>query len=163
MRGGRVPCGVSYLPQSWGVGVEKPRCSLKKFLEKIKGCNNLHIAWYTCTMSLYIPHLEDAIRRLHDGEDYEDVYRDLPKPSGIKTPVRRRTNILTATDKARLKEYASIARHYRSSMSPSHPVTKSVREYEAFVQDLYDRGASIPEMADAANVSYNAMKKRVKP
>lgn len=114
-------------------------------------------------MSLYIPILEDAVQRLRDGDNYDDVYKDLPKPPGVKSAVRRRTNILTSADKDRLQQYASIARNYRPSMNRNHPVTKTVREYESFVQDLYARGASIPEMADAAGVSYNAMKKRVKP
>ena len=61
-------------------------------------------------MSLYIPILEGAVQRLRDGDDYDDVYRDLPKPAGVKSPVRRRTNILTPTDKDRLREYASIVR-----------------------------------------------------
>jgi hypothetical protein len=114
-------------------------------------------------MSVYIPILEDAVQRLRNGEDYADVYGDLPKPPGAKTPVRRRTNVLTQADKDRLKQYASIVRKYRPTMSANHPITKTVQEYEAFVQDLYARGASIPEMADAAELSYNAMKKRVKP
>lgn len=114
-------------------------------------------------MSLYIPILEDAVQRLRGGEDYADVYGDLPKPPGVKSPVRRRTNVLTADDRDRLKEYASIVVHYRSTMSANHPIAKTVREYETFAKDLYARGASIPEMADAAGVTYNAMKKRVKP
>lgn len=69
---------------------------------------------------------------------------------------------LTTVEFTRIRELAPSARKYRATMKPGHASAKANRELTELCARLHheDR-VTIGELADAANVSYRAMARRV--
>lgn len=69
---------------------------------------------------------------------------------------------LTAAEASRISTLAPSARKYRATMKPGHASAKSNRELtELCVRLHHEERVTIGDLADAANVSYRAMARRV--
>jgi hypothetical protein len=79
----------------------------------------------------------------------------------FSSPRRSRMGIAQATA-ARLAELAPVARRHRPRTSPTNPARVANESLTRLTRELYSRGASIPELAEAAGVTYRAMRRRVR-
>lgn len=95
------------------------------------------------------------------------AYTDLPTTPipTLQTPAstpKKPRRPLTPAEATRIKELAPSARKYRATMKPGHASAKSNRELtELCVRLHHDERVTIADLADAANVSYRAMARRV--
>lgn len=69
--------------------------------------------------------------------------------------------MLTPYARSRINELAPVARRYRSGMSEMSAPAQANMELTIVCRSSYTSGVSIRELALAAGVSYNAMKRRV--
>jgi len=72
-----------------------------------------------------------------------------------------RSPIMTPDERRKIKELAPIARRYRARANPSGIFARANDELTVITQDLYSRGASVRELAQAAGVTYRAMARRL--
>lgn len=77
------------------------------------------------------------------------------------SPRRVRVGI-DATRREKIAELAPLARRHRPRTSPRNPARLANESLTRITRDLYGSGASIPELAEAAGVTYRAMHRRVK-
>lgn len=87
----------------------------------------------------------------------------IPQPVD-KTYVPKKTPSpgISAVERARIAELAPLARKYRSKLPDTHASTRANYELTAMCMDLYARHVTIQELADAADVTYRAMYRRIK-
>jgi len=62
----------------------------------------------------------------------------------------------------KIAELAPVARRHRPRTSPTNPARVANESLTRLTRELYSRGASIPELAEAAGVTYRAMRRRVR-
>lgn len=72
-----------------------------------------------------------------------------------------RSPIMTPDERRKIKELAPIARRYRARANPSGIFARANDELTVITLDLYSRGASVRELAQAAGVTYRAMARRL--
>lgn len=68
---------------------------------------------------------------------------------------------MSQDEKRKIRELAPVARRYRARANPSGVFARANDDLTAIAVDLYNRGASIRELAVAAGVTYRAMARRV--
>jgi lambda repressor-like predicted transcriptional regulator len=72
-----------------------------------------------------------------------------------------RSPIMTPDERRKIKELAPYARRYRARANPNGIFARANDELTAISLDLYSRGASVRELAQAAGVTYRAMARRL--
>ena len=70
---------------------------------------------------------------------------------------------ISPDDSRRIAELAPLARRYRARANPDGAYALANEELTQLCCSLYDQGVSIRELAHAADVTYKAMERRVKP
>lgn len=68
---------------------------------------------------------------------------------------------LPADAVADIRSLAPLARRHRPRTSPGNRYRVANEDLTRLARGLYSRGASIPELAEAAGVTYRAMYRRV--
>ncbi|URP22149.1 DNA binding protein [Microbacterium phage Big4] len=95
------------------------------------------------------------------------VYTDLPTTpiptlQTAATRPKKPRRPLTAPEASRIAQLAPSARKYRATMKPGHASAKANREMTELCARLHHiERVTIGDLADAANVSYRAMARRV--
>lgn len=84
-----------------------------------------------------------------------------PLTRRFSSPRRSRSGIDSST-REKISTLAPLARRHRPRTSPRNPARLANESLTRLTRDLYGRGASIPELAEAAGVTYRAMRRRVK-
>ncbi len=79
----------------------------------------------------------------------------------FSAPRRRRVG-LSPDVVSRIAELAPLARRHRPRTSPGNPARIANENLTRLTRELYSSGASIPELAEAAGVTYRAMYRRVR-
>lgn len=79
----------------------------------------------------------------------------------FSSPRRSRRGIAPATA-AKIAELAPVARRHRPRTTLTNPARVANESLTRLTRELYSRGASIPELAEAAGVTYRAMRRRVR-
>ena len=79
----------------------------------------------------------------------------------FSTPRRRRIG-LPADTVQEIKALAPLARRHRPRTSPGNRYRVANEDLTRLTRELYSSGASIPELAEAAGVTYRAMYRRVR-
>lgn len=91
-----------------------------------------------------------------------------PDPNSASRPVRpfsaprRRRTGLSPDVAAQIATLAPLARRHRPRTSPGNPARVANEKLTRLTRELYSSGASIPELAEAAGVTYRAMYRRVR-
>lgn len=80
----------------------------------------------------------------------------------FSSPRRSRRLGLDSSTREKISSLAPLARRHRPRTSPRNPARLANESLTRITRDLYDRGASIPELAEAAGVTYRAMSRRVR-
>jgi hypothetical protein len=70
--------------------------------------------------------------------------------------------VLTEAERREIRDLAPVARRYRANSNPHGSIAVSNRRLTEICVTAHRRGASIPELAAAAGVTYKAMERRVK-
>lgn len=86
---------------------------------------------------------------------------DAPLRRTFSTPRRRRIGLSDDTV-AEIRTLAPLARRHRPRTSPGNRYRVANEDLTRLTRSLYSRGASIPELAEAAGVTYRAMYRRVR-
>ena len=68
---------------------------------------------------------------------------------------------LSSAARERIAEISPIARRYRAGTNPDGPHARANAELTMICRSEAERGVSIRELADAANVTYSAMRRRL--
>jgi len=76
-------------------------------------------------------------------------------------PVKPASPGITPLDRAKIEALAPIARKYRSGMSPMHAAALANSDLTDICKRLNDANVSVRELAEAADVTYRAMAKRL--
>jgi hypothetical protein len=80
----------------------------------------------------------------------------------FSAPRRGRRLGLDPATCSEISTLAPLARRHRSRTGPLSPARIANESLTRLTRDLYGRGASIPELAEAAGVTYRAMRRRVR-
>jgi hypothetical protein len=87
----------------------------------------------------------------------------VPTPiNKVYIPKRPKSPGISPADLELIQKLAPLARRYRAKLPMNHPSSVANYELTVLVIQLHSNHVSIQELADAANVSYRAMYKRVK-
>ena len=73
----------------------------------------------------------------------------------------RAHSVITEDERSRIRELAPLARRYRARTDARGPYGAANDELTALAKELYDRGAPVRELAEAAGVTYRAMARRL--
>lgn len=90
-----------------------------------------------------------------------------PQPSApARTPrdyrqVNSAASVISSSERSRVAELAPLARRYRAGTPRLGPLGVANDELTALARELYDRGAPVRELAEAAGVTYRAMARRL--
>ena len=68
---------------------------------------------------------------------------------------------ISSVDKARIEQLSPLARRYRSKMTSSSPQAIANDELTRICTRLYETNVTVKELAEAANVTYRAMARRL--
>jgi hypothetical protein len=68
---------------------------------------------------------------------------------------------ISPIDKARIEQLSPLARRYRSKMTLSSPQAVANDELTRICTRLYETNVTVKELAEAANVTYRAMARRL--
>lgn len=89
----------------------------------------------------------------------------VPSPTLLTPPeyVHRRpvSPGISEEDLDKLQALAPLAKTFRSKMSPNNPARLANHWLTDLATELHERGVSVQELADATNVTYRAMAKRL--
>lgn len=80
----------------------------------------------------------------------------------FSSPRRSRRLGIDPSTREKISSLAPLARRHRPRTSPRNPARLANESLTRITRDLYGRGASIPELAEAAGVTYRAMSRRVR-
>lgn len=97
---------------------------------------------------------------------------EIPKPENMPTvpepapkfkyvPKKLPSTPILPSDHYRLRELAVVARRFRGVMAPTHPAAIANREYAELIHHLHLRGTSVRDIAEAANASERAIRRRL--
>lgn len=104
----------------------------------------------------------------------DDTLPPVPRPAAPKAVTaaqrdvrrfaapRRRRMGLPPDASTEIATLAPLARRHRPRTSPNNPARLANEGLTRLTRSLYARGASIPELAEAAGVTYRAMRRRVR-
>lgn len=84
-----------------------------------------------------------------------------PAPTRDYRQVDPSSSVISAEERARIAELAPLARRYRAGTPRLGPLGVANDELTELVKKLYDRGAPVRELAEAASVTYRAMARRL--
>jgi hypothetical protein len=70
-------------------------------------------------------------------------------------------SVISSSERSRIAELAPLARRYRAGTPRLGPLGVANDELTALARKLYDRGAPVRELAEAAGVTYRAMARRL--
>ena len=84
-----------------------------------------------------------------------------PAPTRDYRQVDPSSSVISAEERARISELAPLARRYRAGTPRLGPLGVANDELTELVKKLYDRGAPVRELAEAASVTYRAMARRL--
>lgn len=94
------------------------------------------------------------------AESFTSTHRP-PAPTRDYRQVDPSSSVISAEERARISELAPLARRYRAGTPRLGPLGVANDELTELVKKLYDRGAPVRELAEAASVTYRAMARRL--
>jgi len=87
-----------------------------------------------------------------------------PAPARVPRDYRQvdsAASVISSSERSRVAELAPLARRYRAGTPRLGPLGVANDELTALARELYDRGAPVRELAEAAGVTYRAMARRL--
>lgn len=138
----------------------KARTSIRSWLTALSPSPDLPLPVPPSSPSSLMSSSSASSSTIDTAESFTSTHRP-PAPTRDYRQVDPSSSVISAEERARIAELAPLARRYRAGTPRLGPLGVANDELTELVKKLYDRGAPVRELAEAASVTYRAMARRL--